>query len=148
MATFPGFSNTLMQFNPGADVSLDQLVNAADIAQANGMDGINLNGALDNVGTGMSWDQIGSLGAKGLGALASLFQGFNGMNANKLMRQQLDMAKDQFNFAKDMSTKNYANSLKAFNNALQDRANNRAFMEGRSQASADEYYNNHKLTGA
>ena len=92
-------------------------------------------------------DKFG-IGLKGIGALSEILKGFSSMNANKLLSQQLDMARDQFNFAKDMANKNYSNQLKAFNNALSDRSNTRAFVEGRSQESADEYYNKHKLTGA
>lgn len=89
-----------------------------------------------------------NIGSKGLSALSELFQGWNSMNANKLLEEKLDLGKEQFNFAKDMAGKNYSNQLKAFNNALEDRARNRAFMEGRSEQSARDYVEQHKLTGA
>lgn len=98
--------------------------------------------------TGIGLEGWMNIGSKGLGALSELFQGWNSMNANKLLQEQLSLGKEQFSFAKDMAGKNYSNQLKAFNNALEDRARNRAFMEGRSEQSARDYVEQHKLTGA
>ena len=75
----------------------------------------------------------------GLGALSSLGSLYNGLQANKL-------ARDQFNFTKDTTNTNLNNSIKSYNTALSDRAYARAAMEGRSADSANSYIDQNRLS--
>lgn len=89
-----------------------------------------VNGNLKN-----GWVDLGQLG---LGALNTGFNIYGGL-------KQLDLARDQLNFTKDAFNTNLANTIKSFNNALEDRARSRyAYMTGNA-SNADDYINKHKL---
>ena len=73
-----------------------------------------------------------------LGALQTGMDIYSGL-------KQLNLAKDQFNFTKNAFNTNLANSIKSYNNALEDRARSRyAYMTGNA-SNADNYINQHKL---
>ncbi|AZO48044.1 hypothetical protein [Mesorhizobium sp. M4B.F.Ca.ET.058.02.1.1] len=82
--------------------------------------------------SGLDW---GKLALGGLQTIGSLWQAWE---ANKL-------AKAQFNFQKEFAQKNLANQIQSYNTTLEDRSNSRAFTQGDSQATADAYYQSHKL---
>lgn len=92
-------------------------------------------GLFGNTGIGMNLPTL----QFGLGALSSLGSLYNGLQANKL-------ARDQFNFTKDMTNTNLNNSIKSYNTALSDRAYARAAMEGRSADSANSYIDQNRLS--
>lgn len=143
-----GFSDSLIFNNPNR--SLSQFAGGSQYgSQATQSDFGQYGGDTDTgLGDGsLSLTDKFGIGLKGIGALSEILKGFSSMNTNKLLQQQLDMAQEQFGFAKDMANKNYSNQLKSFNTALSDRSNTRAFVEGRDQRSADEYYNKNRLTG-
>lgn len=76
------------------------------------------------------------LGLQGLSSLAGLYGAFS---ANRL-------ARDQFNFTKDVTNTNLTNQIQSYNTALADRARSRAVAEGRDQASADDYVDRNRLS--
>lgn len=53
--------------------------------------------------------------------------------------KQLDLAKKQLKFTKEMSNINLGNQTKSYNTAIQDRARSRGVVEGQSQATVDDY---------
>lgn len=75
------------------------------------------------------------LGLQGLGALGNLWGGL----------QSTKLAKDAFNFQKDLAQKNYANSIKSYNTALSDRAIARGAVQGDSTATTQQYIDQNKL---
>lgn len=81
------------------------------------------------------WTDFGKFG---LGALQTGMGIYSGL-------KQLGLAQDQFNFTKNAFNTNLANSIKSYNNALEDRARSRyAYMTGNA-SNADNYINQHKL---
>lgn len=76
------------------------------------------------------------LGLQGLSALSSL------IGSNKAY----GLAKDQFNFTKDVTNTNLNNSIKSYNTSLTDRATSRAFVQGDSDAVRDSYIDRNRLT--
>jgi hypothetical protein len=96
---------------------------------------------LGGVNPGATPGQLGfnlptfQLGLQGVSSLAQLYTGL----------KSLGLAQDQFNFQKDMTQKNYANSLASYNTALTDRATARAVTEGQSNATRDAYIAANKL---
>lgn len=90
-------------------------------------------GGAQGFGFNMPTAQLGLQGIMGLGNL------FMGLQANRL-------AKDQFNFTKDMTNTNLNNQITSYNTALADRARSRAVIEGRDQASADAWVEKNKMT--
>lgn len=86
-----------------------------------------------------------ALGA--LQGLSALLGGFGGFQQNKMAKKQLGLARDQFNFQKDLANRNYANELSAFNTALEDRINARAAQEGRDQNYVNDYLSKNRLQG-
>ena len=110
----------------------------------------------DNVGMkpttstgGWDWanrDNVG-MALGGLRGIAALLGGFGGLQQNKMAKKQLNLARDQFNFQKDLANRNYANELAAFNTAMEDRINARAAQEGRDQNYVNDYLNRNRLQG-
>ena len=90
-------------------------------------------GILGGLGMNIPTMQLGLGGIMALGNLYGAFQ------ANKL-------AKDNFNFTKDVTNTNLNNQIKSYNMTLEDRARSRAVQEGRDQASADAYIDKNRLT--
>lgn len=88
--------------------------------------------------------QMGGLGAgqwaqMGLQGLGAGFGIWNGLQANKIAKQQLAMTRE-------FGNANLNNQIKTYNTALEDRARTRAVMEGRSEQSADDYIAANRLT--
>lgn len=83
------------------------------------------------------WDKLDfDTAFKGLEALSGLLGAYN-------MNRQFKLAKDQFNFQKDAWNKNYANSVKDYNNLLADKYRGRASQEtGNINAYNSEYEKN------
>lgn len=75
-------------------------------------------------------------GLMGLQALSGLFQG----------NKQFKLAKDQFKFQKQIANANLNNSIKSYNNTLEDRLNARGVMEGRDAASVQEEIDRKRLS--
>lgn len=63
-------------------------------------------------------------GLVGLQAITGLIQG----------NKQYKLARDQFKFQKQIANANLNNSIKSYNNTLEDRLNSRGFTEGRNAA--------------
>lgn len=107
-----------------------------------GLPGIGGSGALT---TGTNSGILGDLGMNiptfqlGLGLLSSLGGLYGVSQANKL-------ARDSFNFTKDVTNTNLNNQIKSYNTALEDRSRSRAVQEGRSQESAQEYIDRNSLS--
>ena len=53
--------------------------------------------------------------------------------------KQLDLAKKQLKFTKEMSNISLGNQTKSYDTAIQDRARSRGVVEGQSQATVDDY---------
>lgn len=103
-----------------------------DATNAGGVTGgVTNNGMLD---FGMNIPTF-QLGLQGLGTLGNLWGGF----------QATKLAKDAFNFQKDMAQKNYANSIKSYNTALTDRAIARGKVQGDSADVTQQYIDQNKL---
>lgn len=85
--------------------------------------------------SGMNGMDKGRLALGGLQTLGSLYMAFQ---ANKL-------AKKQFQFQKEFSNQNLANSIQSYNTALEDRIRSRAHTEGRDTGYADAYLSKNKL---
>lgn len=75
------------------------------------------------------------LGLQGLSSLGNLYSGW----------QATKLAKDAFNFQKEMTQKNYANSIKSYNTALSDRAISRGKVQGDSAETTQAYIDQNKL---
>lgn len=90
---------------------------------------------LSNAGLGLNLPTM-QLGLSGLDALNSIFQG---RQANKL-------ARDQLNFARDVTNTNLNNQVQSYNTALEDRARSRGVVEGRSNDYTDEYIERNRLS--
>lgn len=78
----------------------------------------------------------------GLQGIASLAGSIGGIYSGI---QQLNLAKKAFKFQKSMAEKNYANTVKSYNTALQDRATSRGVMQSQSQDQVNNYINENKL---
>lgn len=96
--------------------------------------------AMDTGATGgfgdLGFADKASLILGGLNTIGNLWGGFEARG----------MAKKQFDFTKDFAETNLANSMKEYNTRLADRARARAHTEGRTQASADAYVSENKLS--
>lgn len=77
---------------------------------------------------------------QGLGSLYSMWNGFN------LAQDQLDLARDQFNFGRNYSTAQLNNNIDAYNTALADRARTRAFTETGNENAYNDWYEKNKLS--
>lgn len=79
------------------------------------------------------------LGLNGLNTLNSLWGAYQANEANKL-------AKDQFNFAKEIGNVNLNNQIKSYNTALGDRARTRAQFSAADDGDGQAYYDQNKMT--
>lgn len=75
------------------------------------------------------------LGLSGLGALGNFWNAF----------QAQKLAKDQFNFTKDITNTNLANQMKSYNTTLADRAKSRGVVEGQTDQQVQDYINKNSL---
>lgn len=100
-------------------------------------EGVNANygGGLGGSGLGLNLGTA-QLGIGGLAAIGSIF---NGLQANKL-------AKDQFKFTKDITNTNLNNQIKSYNTSLSDRINSRTYTQGQDQSVADDYLAKNRLS--
>jgi hypothetical protein len=88
-------------------------------------------------GTGFGLNtETAQLGLSGLQSLAGIF---NSLQANKL-------AKDQFNFTKDITNTNLNNQIKSYNTSLADRINSRTFTQNQDQSVAQDYLDKNRLS--
>lgn len=76
-----------------------------------------------------------------MGGLNSLGQLWGGYKAQKL-------AKDQWKTQKNVLNTNMMNQIQSYNNQLKDKLDTRAHMEGRSQESANQQYEDRKARRA
>lgn len=88
-------------------------------------------------GLGMNMDTA-KLALSGLGTIGNLYAAFQAQN----------LAKQQFNFTKGITTTNLANQIKSYNTTLEDRSRSRAAVEGQSAADAQSYVDKNKLTSS
>lgn len=77
----------------------------------------------------------------GLGALNSVGGLWGGLQAQKL-------ARDQFNFTKNMATTNLANQTQSYNTALTDKINARAKTQGMTSQETQAYLDKNRLPTA
>lgn len=84
---------------------------------------------------GLGMDEA-RLGLAGIGTLGGLWGAF----------QQASLARKQFNYTKDITETNLANSMKQYNNGIVDRANNRAIVEGRDAGYTQSYIDRNTLS--
>lgn len=92
---------------------------------------------LPGAGNGLGFNlDTAKLAMSGLATLGGLWNAF----------QSQKMAKKQFNFTKDITETNLANSIKSYNTALGDRARSRGFTEGQSQSQIDSYVADNSLS--
>ena len=59
--------------------------------------------------------------------------------------QAQKLAKEQFNYQKDITDTNLANQIQSYNTALSDRMAARGFVQGDSQSTIDQYIENNSL---
>ena len=71
----------------------------------------------------------------GIGTLGNLWAAF----------QAQKLAKEQFNYQKDITDTNLANQIQSYNTALSDRINSRGFIQGDSQSTIDQYIEENSL---
>ena len=84
---------------------------------------------------GLNFDTA-NLALTGLSTIGNLWAAF----------QAQKLAKQQFNYTKNVTDTNLANQIKAYNTALTDRANNRAIVEGRSADETKSYIDANSLS--
>lgn len=90
-------------------------------------------------GTGLSWNtETLGLGIQGLAAIGGLYNAFQ---SNKL-------AKEQFNFTKDVTNTNLNSQIKTYNTAMEDRARARARLDGREdiEGYTQDYMNKNRIS--
>ena len=77
-----------------------------------------------------------------LGQLGKLYMGVRALG---VAEDQLNLQKDSFNFNKAYSTSNFANQVKSYNTALQDRMQARAYTETGNKNAYDKQIEERKL---
>lgn len=82
--------------------------------------------------------QYGSTIMGGLQAASGLWGAYNGMQHNKLVKQQMANSLDQWN-------KNYANQVASYNTRLEDRQNARVAAQGNNQQDTASYMAKNRL---
>lgn len=117
--------------------SLDFSGNRTAVSPTDGNQSIlgGLGNSLSDAGIGLNLPTM-QLGLSGLGALNTIFQG----------RQANRLARDQLNFARDVTNTNLRNQVQSYNTALEDRARSRGVVEGRSTDYTDEYIERNRLS--
>lgn len=98
----------------------------------------NILGGLKDKDGNYNWLGKGGIMDYGLQGLQTITGIWNAHKANKL-------ARDQFNFQKDIANANLNNTISSYNTRLSDRARSRGFVEGQSQEQIDKYVNDNKL---
>ena len=95
-----------------------------------------MSGATGGSGFGFNLGTL-NMGVNGLAAIGGLYNAFQ---SNKL-------ARDQFNFQKEVANTNLNNQIKTYNTTLEDRAVARARLDGREDqaAYASDYVDKNKL---
>ena len=109
---------------------------AADYSLTGGNgNGFNLTGSEKSNGNGFDFGKIFNMpNAK------MAFDIFGNLGALSMGRKQLGLARDQFNFNKQLATTNLANQTQAYNNSLEDRLRSRAEFAGDgSEAWKDDF---------
>lgn len=71
---------------------------------------------------------------------------YTGITGIQLAKDNLALAKQQWDVQKDYMARNYANQVKTYNSAMQDLYKNRAFIEGKNQDWANQQYEQNKLS--
>lgn len=89
-------------------------------------------------------DTLGGWGNvfQGVQALGNLYGGFKQLG---MMQDQLDLARDSFNFNKALTSQNLANQVKSYNTSLADRYRARAFTETGNANAYDKQIEERKL---
>lgn len=77
----------------------------------------------------------GQLVLGGIGTIGNLWSAW----------QAQKLAKEQFNYQKDITDTNLANQIQSYNTALSDRMNARGFVQGDSQSTIDQYIEENSL---
>ena len=77
----------------------------------------------------------GQLVLGGIGTIGNLWSAW----------QAQKLAKEQFNYQKDITDTNLANQIQSYNTALSDRINSRGFVQGDSQSTIDQYIEENSL---
>lgn len=101
--------------------------------------GNNSVGGVGGAGTGIGWNtETLGLGVQSLAAIGGLYNAFQ---SNKL-------AKEQFNFTKEVTNTNLNNQIKTFNTTLEDRARARARLDGRedTEGYTQDYVNKNRIS--
>lgn len=96
-------------------------------------------GGIGGAGTGLGWNtETLGMGIQGLAAIGGLYNAFQ---SNKL-------AKDQFNFTKEVTNTNLNNQIKTFNTTMEDRARARARLDGRedTEGYTQDYMNKNRIS--
>ena len=88
---------------------------------------------IDGLGKNMDTLRLGLGGVQTVGNLWGAWQ------ASRL-------ARDQFNFTKDVTNTNLNNQVKSYNTALEDRMRSRAVVEGLTPAQVDDYLNRNRAS--
>lgn len=125
LADYAGDANFEGSWNQRA--LMDVLGNSGQTSSISGLGGlINSLGGIGNI-------------AQGLGSLYSMWNGFN------LANDQLDLARDQFNFSKNFSSAQLNNQINSYNTNLADRARTRAYTETGNENAYNDWYEKNKL---
>lgn len=139
-----GLSMGMPTIDPGAAISgLNQTTNTGLTAPVITTPGIaapqvpGMTGGVDAPQT-PGFFAKGGIGQFALGTIQTLGSLWNSFQQNK-------MAKETMKFQKEAFATNLANQEQSYNTALEDRINARYVTEGKSQAEADAYVQEHSL---
>jgi hypothetical protein len=115
-------------------------------------------GTMDSASVGMPSGSLAMPGGPAMGQSGSFMKGFGTDDARLVLGglqtignlwgawQAMKLAKEQFKFTKEVTNTNLNNQIKTYNTALGDRSRSRAAVEGQSQATAQAYVDQNKLT--
>jgi len=94
-------------------------------------------------GSGFGLNQgTGQLVLGGLQLLGNLWGAFQ---ANKIAKQQLAFAREQFAFQKEFAPQNMANQIQSYNTTHEDRSHSRAHTQNQDPSTAETYIEKHRL---